>query len=323
MLADDLVDALGGVLAGIDDDALGTGTRGDDVAVGPPGSGGEASDEHRRQSLLDGVRGGRRWTRTIVPSAQVGSLPRAVGAMTTMGDHERRQAVTTTDAAPGVASPMTAPSLSARLTGSVPSGPTRPARPRRPWSSSPSATRSWRARSTCSSSASRPAGWRPRRRPPRPRRCASRSSTPTRWATSSSLAARLDALGPVIAVQRSARKEERAQKTAESKAEKEKLVAEAEKLAEGTDWRNGANRLRDLLDDVEGAAAPRPGHRRRAVAALLHRADDVHPAPQGALRRGARAPRRRPRRSRSGWPRRPRRSRRRPSGVRPPASTAT
>jgi hypothetical protein len=62
-----------------------------------------------------------------------------------------------------------------------------------------------------------------------------------------SLAARLDALGPVIAVQRSARKEERAQKTAESKAEKEKLVAEAEKLAEGTDWRNGANRLRDLL----------------------------------------------------------------------------
>ena len=61
------------------------------------------------------------------------------------------------------------------------------------------------------------------------------------------LAARLDALAPVIAVQRSARKEERAQKTAESKAEKEKLVAEAEKLAESTDWRNGANRLRDLL----------------------------------------------------------------------------
>ena len=62
-----------------------------------------------------------------------------------------------------------------------------------------------------------------------------------------SLAARLDALAPVIATQRAARKEERAQKTAESKAEKEKLVAEAEKLAEGTDWRNGANRLRDLL----------------------------------------------------------------------------
>ena len=62
-----------------------------------------------------------------------------------------------------------------------------------------------------------------------------------------SLAARLDALAPVIAVQRSARKEERARKSAESKAEKEKLVAEAERLAEGTDWRNGANRLRELL----------------------------------------------------------------------------
>ncbi len=62
-----------------------------------------------------------------------------------------------------------------------------------------------------------------------------------------SLAARLDALGPVVAVQRAARKEERAQKAAESKAEKEKLVAEAERLAEGTDWRNGANRLRELL----------------------------------------------------------------------------
>ena len=62
-----------------------------------------------------------------------------------------------------------------------------------------------------------------------------------------SLAARLDALAPVIAVQRSARKEERAQKIAESKAAKEKLVAEAERLADGTDWRNGANRLRELL----------------------------------------------------------------------------
>jgi hypothetical protein len=61
------------------------------------------------------------------------------------------------------------------------------------------------------------------------------------------LAGRLDALAPVIAAQRAARKEERAQKSAESKAEKEKLVAEAERLAEGTDWRNGANRVRELL----------------------------------------------------------------------------
>jgi hypothetical protein len=52
----------------------------------------------------------------------------------------------------------------------------------------------------------------------------------------------------VIAQQRSARKAEKAQKTAESKEEKEKLVAEAEKIAAGTDWRHGANRLREILD---------------------------------------------------------------------------
>jgi hypothetical protein len=63
-----------------------------------------------------------------------------------------------------------------------------------------------------------------------------------------SLAGRLDALSPVIATQRKARKEERAQKAAESRTAKEAIVAEAEKLAESNDWRNGANRLRDLLD---------------------------------------------------------------------------
>lgn len=69
------------------------------------------------------------------------------------------------------------------------------------------------------------------------------------------LAARLDALAPVLAVQREARKAERAQRTAEAKAGKERIVAEAEKLAEGNDWRNGANRMRELLD--EWKALPR------------------------------------------------------------------
>ena len=69
------------------------------------------------------------------------------------------------------------------------------------------------------------------------------------------LGARLDSLGPVIASQREARKAERAQKIAESKERKEAIVAEAEKLAESNDWRNGANRLRDLLD--EWKALPR------------------------------------------------------------------
>jgi hypothetical protein len=63
-----------------------------------------------------------------------------------------------------------------------------------------------------------------------------------------SLAARLDALAPVIASQREARRAEKAERVAASKGEKEKIVAEAEKIAEGRDWRNGANRLRDLLE---------------------------------------------------------------------------
>jgi len=63
-----------------------------------------------------------------------------------------------------------------------------------------------------------------------------------------SLAGRLDSLSPVIATQRKARKQERAKKSEESRAAKEAIVSEAEKLAEGNDWRNGANRLRALLD---------------------------------------------------------------------------
>ncbi|MEP9364767.1 DUF349 domain-containing protein [Nocardioides sp. CN2-186] len=69
------------------------------------------------------------------------------------------------------------------------------------------------------------------------------------------LSARLDALGPILETQREARKIERAQKSAESKAAKEKIVGEAEVLAEGSDWRNGANRMRELLD--EWKALPR------------------------------------------------------------------
>lgn len=70
-----------------------------------------------------------------------------------------------------------------------------------------------------------------------------------------SLVARLDALTPVLDEQREARKAERAQRSAESREGKEKIVAEAEKLAEGSDWRHGANRMRELLD--EWKALPR------------------------------------------------------------------
>jgi hypothetical protein len=62
------------------------------------------------------------------------------------------------------------------------------------------------------------------------------------------LLARLEALSPVIATQRAARRAERAKQSSEAKAAKEKFVAEAERLAAGTDWRGGVNRFRALLD---------------------------------------------------------------------------
>jgi uncharacterized protein DUF349 len=69
------------------------------------------------------------------------------------------------------------------------------------------------------------------------------------------LTARLDALGPLIGVQRGQRRADRARKLEEASTRKQEIVAEAEKISLGKDWRNGVNRLRDLLD--EWKALPR------------------------------------------------------------------
>jgi uncharacterized protein DUF349 len=61
------------------------------------------------------------------------------------------------------------------------------------------------------------------------------------------LVERLDALGPLIAERRDARRAERAAKAEDAKRQKEQIVADAERLAQSNDWRAGANRLRDLL----------------------------------------------------------------------------
>ena len=66
------------------------------------------------------------------------------------------------------------------------------------------------------------------------------------------LLARLDALSGVIDTQREERRAERAQRVAESRTRKEGIVEEAERLAGSSDWRNGANRLRDLLEEWKG-----------------------------------------------------------------------
>lgn len=70
-----------------------------------------------------------------------------------------------------------------------------------------------------------------------------------------SLDARLSGLTEVIAAQREKRRAERAAKLEQATAAKERIAGEAEKLADSNDWRNGANRLRDLLE--EWKALPR------------------------------------------------------------------
>lgn len=69
------------------------------------------------------------------------------------------------------------------------------------------------------------------------------------------LATRLDALSPAIEKAREERKAAREAAQAEAKVKKVAIAEEAEKIAAGTDWRNGADRLRALLD--EWKALPR------------------------------------------------------------------
>jgi hypothetical protein len=62
------------------------------------------------------------------------------------------------------------------------------------------------------------------------------------------LTRRLDALEPLLAQQRAQRQEESDRRRADILASKERFVAEAERIAESSDWRGGVNRFRALLD---------------------------------------------------------------------------
>ncbi len=70
-----------------------------------------------------------------------------------------------------------------------------------------------------------------------------------------SLSSRLDALEPKLEQLRAQRKAEREQRTAEATTAKTRIVEQAEHIAGGQDWRNGADKLRALLD--EWKALPR------------------------------------------------------------------
>jgi len=108
------------------------------------------------------------------------------------------------------------------------------------------------------------------------------------------LVARLDALKPVIGMQREKRREDRARRIEESRDRKGAIVAEAEKIAAGRDWRNGANRLRDLLADwkqlprLEKTADDELWHRFSSARTTYTRARKVHFAEMSEKRDGAR-----------------------------------
>ncbi len=66
---------------------------------------------------------------------------------------------------------------------------------------------------------------------------------------------RLDGLTATIEARREQRRAERARRVEAAKGQKEHIAEEAERLSTSNDWRNGANRMRDLLE--EWKALPR------------------------------------------------------------------
>lgn len=108
------------------------------------------------------------------------------------------------------------------------------------------------------------------------------------------LVRKLDELGPVIATQRDARRAAKAQRVADARAEKERLAGEAEKIAAGRDWRNGANRLRELLDEwkklprIDKAADDELWRRFSSARSAYTKARKSHFAEQDEKREGAR-----------------------------------
>jgi hypothetical protein len=70
-----------------------------------------------------------------------------------------------------------------------------------------------------------------------------------------SLARRLDAIDDQVAQRRAERRAQRAQALEDARDRKERIAGQAEEIADGDDWRHGADRLRTLLD--EWKALPR------------------------------------------------------------------
>ena len=109
------------------------------------------------------------------------------------------------------------------------------------------------------------------------------------------LVARLDGLAPLLAEQSEARKAERARQQEATRETKEKMVAEAESLAQGTDWRGGVNRFRALLEEwkalprIDRATDDALWHRFSAARTTYTRRRKTQFAEQAARRETAKA----------------------------------
>lgn len=108
------------------------------------------------------------------------------------------------------------------------------------------------------------------------------------------LAARLDALDPLIDASRERRRAERAAAVEQTRRRKVAIAEEAEAVAVGSDWRGGADRLRDLLEEWKGlgrlekAADDELWHRFSAARSTYTRRRKAHFAEMAERREAAR-----------------------------------
>jgi hypothetical protein len=106
---------------------------------------------------------------------------------------------------------------------------------------------------------------------------------------------RLEALAPVIAELRAERRQERARQHQEAREAKERFVADAERLAAGSDWRGGVNRFRELLEQwktlprLDRATDDELWHRFSSARTTYTRRRKAQFAQQAEQREGARA----------------------------------
>ncbi len=109
------------------------------------------------------------------------------------------------------------------------------------------------------------------------------------------LRARLSLLRPLIGQQKVQRREDKARKVEEAREQKQKIVAAAEKIAAGRDWRNGAQRLRDLMTEwkalprLDKASDDELWHRFSAARTTYTKARKLHFAEDTEKREAARA----------------------------------